>query len=83
MPMIYGERENAFIRLQQNIIQKSKDESIFAWVMGSAHPRPYSGLYAPSPSVYVHCSQVIQIPGYSGCSERNGELSIELKLLPS
>lgn len=33
MPMIYGERGNAFIRLQQHIIQKSKDESIFSWAM--------------------------------------------------
>jgi hypothetical protein len=30
MPMIYGERERAFVRLQQQIIQKTKDESIFA-----------------------------------------------------
>ena len=31
MPMVYREREKAFLRLQQHIIQKSKDESIFAW----------------------------------------------------
>lgn len=31
LPMIYGELEKAFLRLQQHIIQKSKDESIFAW----------------------------------------------------
>ena len=30
MPMIYGERKKAFLRLQQQIIQRSKDESIFA-----------------------------------------------------
>jgi hypothetical protein len=37
MPVIYGERENAFIRLQQHIIQKGKDESIFAWPMELPH----------------------------------------------
>ena len=34
MPLIYGELENAFLRLQQQIIDKSKvskDESMFAW----------------------------------------------------
>jgi hypothetical protein len=29
MPMIHGEREQAFIRLQEHIIAKSADESIF------------------------------------------------------
>ncbi|KAH8650498.1 heterokaryon incompatibility protein-domain-containing protein, partial [Tricladium varicosporioides] len=31
MPMIYGERDGAFIRLQEQIISKSADESIFVW----------------------------------------------------
>jgi len=31
MPLLYGERGKAFIRLQEEIIRKSTDESIFAW----------------------------------------------------
>ncbi|KAK0701555.1 heterokaryon incompatibility protein-domain-containing protein, partial [Apiosordaria backusii] len=31
MPMIYGEGENAFRRLQEEIIRKSNDMTIFAW----------------------------------------------------
>ena len=31
MPLMYGERERAFVRLQQQIIARSYDESIFAW----------------------------------------------------
>ncbi|KAK0634095.1 heterokaryon incompatibility protein-domain-containing protein [Immersiella caudata] len=31
MPLLYGERENAFLRLQQEIIRVSSDYSIFAW----------------------------------------------------
>ncbi|KAK4556543.1 hypothetical protein LTR86_006114 [Recurvomyces mirabilis] len=31
MPLLYGEGENAFNRLQQEIIRSSADESIFAW----------------------------------------------------
>ena len=31
MPLLYGERENAFRRLQLEVIRNSDDESIFAW----------------------------------------------------
>ena len=31
MPLLYGEGKNAFVRLQKEIIQKSSDQSIFAW----------------------------------------------------
>jgi hypothetical protein len=65
MPMIYEERENAFLRLQQHIIQKSKDESIFAWSMRYT-TGAYSGLYAPSPLAYIDCSEVVQTPGSLG-----------------
>lgn len=31
MPLIYGEGENAFVRLQHELIRKYNDESIFVW----------------------------------------------------
>ena len=31
IPMLYGEREKALIRLQHEIVKSSTDESIFAW----------------------------------------------------
>lgn len=31
MPLLYGEGDKAFIRLQLEIIRKTDDESIFAW----------------------------------------------------
>ena len=83
MPMIYGEREKSFLRLQQHIIQKSKDESIFAWdidfpgsIMG------YSGIYAPSPLAYAKCSKIIKLNGSRGFSESNGELPIWSRVWP-
>ena len=83
MPMIYGEREKAFLRLQQQIIQRSKDESIFAGDMESpGAARTYSGLFAPSPSAFASCSNIIQIQGSHGFSETNGELSLWTTLLP-
>lgn len=50
MPLLYGEGEKAFNRLQQEIIKMSTDDSIFAW---SDEDRPnrksFSSLLAPSP----------------------------------
>ena len=78
MPMIYGEREKSFLRLQQQIIQKYKDESIFAWSMEDADDNTvtYSGPYAPSPSAYINCPNVVPTLGSQGFSEIQGELSL-------
>ncbi len=77
MPMIYGEREKAFLRLQQQIIQQSKDESIFAWDMDFPSPTgTYSGPFAPSPSAYAKCSDIVPTQKSPGFSESNGELSL-------
>lgn len=83
MPMIYGEREKAFLRLQQQIIQKSKDESIFAWDMEfPGNTQAYSGLFSPSPLAYANCGDIIQTSGSRGFSENNGELSIWSRVFP-
>lgn len=52
MPMLYGEGERAFIRLQEEIIRTSDDESIFAW---SGVEDGYPGLLAPTPRVFASC----------------------------
>ncbi|KAL9020103.1 MAG: hypothetical protein Q9180_008656, partial [Flavoplaca navasiana] len=79
MPQIYGEREMAFLRLQRAIIQQSKDETIFAWLMSD---EPYTGLLARSPSNFAGCNDVISIHGSSGFLEANGALSIKLRTFP-
>ncbi|KAF2265643.1 HET-domain-containing protein, partial [Lojkania enalia] len=55
MPMIYGEKENAFIRLQEEIIKNSEDYSLFAWHdheidKGSSLKSIYRGVLAYSPA---------------------------------
>jgi hypothetical protein len=83
MSTIYGERENTFLRLQEAIILKRKDESIFAWGMGIAEDkREYSGLLAPSPSSFVDCGDVVGAQGSTGFDVENGELRISLKTFP-
>ncbi|KAL8951481.1 MAG: hypothetical protein Q9222_002535 [Ikaeria aurantiellina] len=83
MPMIYGERDKAFLRLQEHIIQKSKDESIFAWPMDfPGHTMTYSGAFAPSPLAFSGCGDIIQMDGSRGFSETNGDLCIWSKRRP-
>jgi len=54
MPLIYGERENAFIRLQEEIMRISDDHSLFAW-----ESRDNDGLLATSPSAFLHCQNTV------------------------
>lgn len=53
MPLIYGEGDRAFLRLQEEIVRRSDDESIFAWSHTYQSPRDtrhLSGLFAPHPN---------------------------------
>ncbi|KAE8154579.1 heterokaryon incompatibility protein-domain-containing protein [Aspergillus avenaceus] len=74
MPLIYGEGERAFIRLQQEIIKHSDDQTLFAWsypkgVQGqqghgiSRFPSSSNfeglGILAPSPACFSSCKSII------------------------
>ncbi|TVY81980.1 Vegetative incompatibility protein HET-E-1 [Lachnellula suecica] len=58
MTLLYGEGEKAFTRLQEEIIRKSADSSVFAWFRGAKY-----GLLAPSPAYFGSCSKVILCSG--------------------
>lgn len=60
MAMLYGEGDRAFIRLQEEIIWKSDDESIFAWGFGSiGETRSTSTRFlASSPADFKGCDGV-------------------------
>ena len=61
MPMMYGERENAFIRLQQAILRRSDDTSIFDWTKSASRSQTIQDLLAwrhkgslgPQPASYL------------------------------
>ena len=59
MPMLYGEGEKAFIRLQEEIMKHSDDQSLFAWVDSTAPPDSYHGLLAKSPTDFVNSGNII------------------------
>ncbi|KAI0874447.1 heterokaryon incompatibility protein-domain-containing protein [Hypoxylon argillaceum] len=54
MPLIYGEGERAFTRLQEEIIKDKHDLSIFAW-KAEPNGQKFRGLLARSPSEFRYC----------------------------
>lgn len=54
MPLLYGEGEKAFVRLQTEIIKISDDESIFAWAAKSHDRIDRKGLLAPHISNFTN-----------------------------
>lgn len=77
MPLIYGEREKAFLRLQREIIRETKDESILAWDQDLSSPAGrYFGPFAPTLSAFAKCSNLVTTQGSHGFTEGNGGLSL-------
>lgn len=58
MPMLYGEGENAFRRLQEEIIKVSNDQSLFAWG-GEFGDEEAVGLLAKSPSQFRNSGNIV------------------------
>ena len=56
MALLYGEGPKAFTRLQLEIIKKSSDESIFAWVTPSMDL--FQGMLAPHPSNFSQSGEI-------------------------
>ena len=68
MPMLYGEGENAFIRLQEEIVKETNDMTLFAWqavVAGQTQnnqsgPHKHHGLFANSPAEFADAHDILQ-----------------------
>ncbi|KAK5051939.1 hypothetical protein LTR84_002742 [Exophiala bonariae] len=95
MPMLYGEGEKAFIRLQEEIIKYSGDQTIFAWPgilseydkaeMYDVIHEHRGGLLAKSPLAFALCGNIRSME--TSGSQRsfamtNMGISIELLLRP-
>ncbi|KAF4807338.1 Vegetative incompatibility protein HET-E-1 [Colletotrichum siamense] len=59
MPMLYGEGDRAFLRLQEEIMKQSDDQSLFAWVDLSASTETYHGLLAKSPLNFEYSNSIV------------------------
>ncbi|KAI8627617.1 HET-domain-containing protein [Xylariaceae sp. FL1651] len=59
MPLLYGEGgEKAFLRLQEEILKTSEDNSIFAWTLQDAHWSFHAGLLATCPAQFRHSAHI-------------------------
>lgn len=55
MPLLYGEGNKAFIRLQEEILKSTDDYSIFAWRAQDSTSSTFRGLLARSPLEFQDC----------------------------
>lgn len=60
MPMLYGEGQRAFRRLQQELIRATNDQSIFAWMLPLAGltSQPTLPMFAAFPSLFADSGHV-------------------------
>ncbi|MCJ1286389.1 hypothetical protein MMC26_005734 [Xylographa opegraphella] len=83
MPLLYGEGEKTFSRLQQEIIKSSGDHTIFSWT-DEGYRSMYGGMLALQPAGFAECGHV-ESRIIAGCNApyamTNKGLRIELPLL--
>ncbi|KAF2797789.1 hypothetical protein K505DRAFT_234729, partial [Melanomma pulvis-pyrius CBS 109.77] len=69
MPLLYGEGEKAFLRLQDTILQCSQDQTLLAWDFEPQHRQRRedhdgvlaTGLLATSPRSFKNCGKIVEI----------------------
>lgn len=55
MPLLYGEGQKAFLRLQLEILNSTDDDSLFAWEDSDTSS---GGLLAKSPTLFTYCGDI-------------------------
>ena len=63
IPLLYGEREKAFMRLQEEIIRRSSDQSIFAWGYEMSVDENPGALLSRSPADFRGSSGIVSRGG--------------------
>jgi len=61
MPLLYGEGRKAFLRLQEEIIKRSGDQSIFSWIDTTATRTTLCGLLARGANEFRHCQNIKRV----------------------
>jgi Heterokaryon incompatibility protein (HET) len=73
MPLLYGEGDKAFLRLQEEIVRQSEDHSYLAWGLRMPLVRDFHGLFARSPADFHYCADVSHNP--QTCSKEVTQMS--------
>ncbi|KAI6371226.1 hypothetical protein MCOR25_003999 [Pyricularia grisea] len=92
MPLLYGEGQKAFMRLQEQILNQTRDLSLLAWT-AQDEPHPYDdyedgddttqqfrGIFASSPAEFYACRSIVSLP-YHLWAPMSEEFSITSKAL--
>src|ERR1700709_2523959 len=58
MPLIYGDKQKAFQRLQEEIMKITNDQSLFAWVDPDIKERRLTGLLATRPKAFAESKNI-------------------------
>jgi hypothetical protein len=58
MPLLYGEGDKAFIRLQEQILRTTDDYSLFAWCDTTSQHSTCRGLLARKPEEFQYCRSI-------------------------
>ncbi|KAK4442339.1 heterokaryon incompatibility protein-domain-containing protein [Podospora aff. communis PSN243] len=59
MPLLYGEGNKAFVRLQEEILKSSNDHTLFSWSWNKNVPSYWTSLLAPSPDTFASAGNFI------------------------
>jgi hypothetical protein len=90
MPLLYGEGEKAFLRLQEEIIKDSDDQSLFAWEIEEKNlGRPWElspwdtiGIFASHPSMFRNSDLIETFPAQGTVmTMTNRGLQVQLPIL--
>ncbi|OTA68532.1 HET-domain-containing protein, partial [Hypoxylon sp. EC38] len=77
MPMLYGEGDKAFLRLQEEICKQTNDLSLFAWTTPTGHAfDKYRGIFATHPYEFARFQGIER---QSGVGTFQGELAVTNK----
>lgn len=84
MPLLYGEGDRAFLRLQEEIMRQSDDQSLFAWRNDNLCQPRFHGLLAQSPKAFSGSHNVMPYQVWESqqpYSMTNRGLRIDLPLI--
>ncbi|KAE9378240.1 HET-domain-containing protein [Stipitochalara longipes BDJ] len=84
MPLIYGEGNSAFRRLQEEILKNSTDQTIFCWAAPGASFSTWRGLLARSPSEFEYSGGFLENKRRKALPFQltNKGIQMSLKLVP-
>jgi hypothetical protein len=86
LPLLYGERDRAFFRLQKELLESTDDETLFAWStqQNSGDPRKFGGFLATSPKAFANAGNIVRarlaLPTHSPYHWTNRGLRITLNM---